>query len=160
MSEDKKNITFRVGENRHEELKIAAAKRRQTVQGMIEDGLRLLLAPPIGSGALQAESTIAPRAPKIIESEKSGLDLREGDREWVDGLLAVLHSGNQDAVSAVTQNIKFFRWSVEHARADVSEEGTGTGGRKPGVGGGNAGSAASKHSRASKNSPGEREGSN
>lgn len=51
MREQKKRVQvgFRVTEERQEELKIASARRRQSMQEMIEAGLELLLAMPVAT---------------------------------------------------------------------------------------------------------------
>jgi len=48
VSEPEKNInlSFRVTEARQEELKIFSARRRQSIQAMLEEGLELLLKEP------------------------------------------------------------------------------------------------------------------
>jgi predicted transcriptional regulator len=44
--EKKINISFRVSDERQEELKILSARRRQSIQRMIEEGLELLASSP------------------------------------------------------------------------------------------------------------------
>jgi hypothetical protein len=84
-----------------------------------------------GEVPVQPKSTIAKSEAEGIDSRESRLDFSEEEYRWVESLLVVLRSGNEDAVSAVTQNIKFFRWSVENARPSISEGKAGARATRP-----------------------------
>lgn len=90
-STKKINVAFRVTEARQEELKILSARRRQSIQGMLEQGLELLLErgqqPPI-------EST-------------TRLD------RWHSMLAEILSSDDRGAIIAVQENLKTFHRLVQ-----------------------------------------------
>ncbi len=86
-SEKNKSIPFRVTEARREELKIAAARRRHSLQEMLERGLDLLL---------------AGNAPQLAQAPPRAI----ANARWHQLLDEVLASGKADVVKAVQQNIE------------------------------------------------------
>lgn len=90
-STKKINVAFRVTEARQEELKILSARRRQSIQSMLEQGLELLLEkghqPPVESTAR--------------------LD------RWHAMLAEILSSDDRGAIIAVQENLKTFHRLVE-----------------------------------------------
>src|SRR6478735_583304 len=101
MSEEKKNINlgFRATGSRQEELKVIAAKRRQSVQEMLEDGLVLLL----GQG-------------DASKSRYAALNTK--DQGWHDMLAAILGSGDKGCIDAVTKNLETFHRLIELLHTD------------------------------------------
>ncbi|SRR5579883_2219748 len=96
-STDKKiNLGFRVSEQRQEELKIISAKRRQSIQQMLEDGLEILLT----GGTVQAAA-----------SESSMIAIRPDNRHWHQVLERVLAGPER---VGITENL---RWADMHRSA-------------------------------------------
>lgn len=84
-SKNKKNISFRVSEERQEELKIESARRHISIQQMLEVGLHLLLAG--GPGSVDMTKKLPATA----------------QEKWHMLLTNILTSGDKEAIRNVQQ---------------------------------------------------------
>lgn len=87
------NFSFRVSPKRQEELKIASARRKQSVQEMLERGLDLLLTDSVGR-EIPLPSSPSPYAPE--------------NHDLHDKLELILNSGDAGTIRAVVPNIEIF----------------------------------------------------
>ncbi len=113
----------KISQELHRELKTLSGSSGIPIYTLVEEAWkpyrkRLMEAAAEVRGIVFKNSEDLPENFQIFDAllpKPAFSDLSEEERRWLQDLLEVLRSGNADAVSAVTENIKVFRQFVKLA---------------------------------------------
>lgn len=95
---ERAHITYRVTPDQLESLKIECAKRRTSLQDLIEQALGLLL---------QQDDKDKPVNLRLHSGVSIAYDLSTNERKWVDVLIKILRSGDQFAKHGIVANLSW-----------------------------------------------------